>query len=151
MIDIIEEALGGRVKFLRESRGMSQEELGAILGLNKRAVEGIESGRSSNIRADKIKLLCETFHEYPGFLLYGHGHGYWERLLNSKARPESSPADALNGGSILLMIRKAVEETLGSEGVSLLNNIRQLNEAGQIRAKTLIDDLLKISEYRKGT
>lgn len=127
---------------------MSQEQLGVILGLNKKGIEGIESGENPNICAEKIKQVCETFHEYPGFLLYGHGHGYWERMLNAKTG-EAAISDGNTSANILSMIKKTVEEAMGPEGVALLIDIRQLNDLGQRRAKVLINDLLKIKEYRK--
>ena len=144
-----EEGIGLRIRALRESRRMTQEELGAILGMSKTDIEGLESGISSNLRADKIKLVCETFHEYPGFLLYGHGHDYWKGLFASKAQSIMNSSDGLGGVNVQSLIRKAVEDTLGTEGLPLLNSIRLLNELGQNRARSLVEDLLMIKEYRK--
>ena len=143
------ESIGTRVRALRESHGMSQEQLGAILGMSETAVEGLESGKDHNLRASDIKLLCETFREYPGYLLYGNTLEYWNNLFSSSAGDGKGPQGIIDGTSITLMIKKEVENTLGAEGIFLLDSIRQLNEAGQKRAKALIGDLLKIEDYRK--
>lgn len=142
------ESIGTRVRVLRESHGMSQERLGAILGMSETAVKSLESGKDNNLRANDIKLLCETFREYPGYLLYGNTLDYWNNLFSSSAGDGKEPSGIIDGTSITLMIKKEVENTLGAEGIFLLDSIRQLNEAGQKRAKVLIGDLLKIEEYR---
>lgn len=132
---------------------MSQEMLGSILGIQKAAVEDLESGRNSNLRADTIKLLCETFHEYPGVLLYGRNHNYWDRMLANKVGDEKHLLDTekhgLSDGRMLFMIKSAVEDLLGAKGLTLMNDVRLLNDMGMKRAKVLIADLLKIKEYQK--
>ena len=55
----------------------------------------------------------------------------------------------MEGVDVRIMVRKAVADTLGTEGLSLLNIVRQLNELGQNRARSLVEELLKIREYRK--
>ena len=67
----------------------------------------------------------------------------------AKARTAETPSDGLEGVDVRIMVRKAVEDTLGTEGPSLLNIVRQLNELGQNRARSLVEELLKIREYRK--
>lgn len=141
--------IGTRIKTLRESRGMSRKQLGSILGMSELAVQGIESGRNDNLRADKIKLVCETFHEHPGFLLYGRSHDHWKKLLPSKAESEEQASDGLAGSNIPFILKRAIEDFVGKDALYLLENIKQLNAAGQNRARTLIDNLLKIREYRK--
>ena len=126
---------------------MSQKELGSILGIKEKAVEEIESGREANIRADEIKLLCETFRELPGALLYGRDYNYWEQLSEPDAR---TGKDALGDREMIFMVEGAMEGMLGAMGLTLMQDVRLLNDMGMRRAKALIEDLLKIEEYQKG-
>lgn len=61
--------IGDRIKRLRQSRGMTQEELGAILGVSKSTVQKYESGKVP-LSVDKIRILCRVFKEYPRMFIY---------------------------------------------------------------------------------
>lgn len=146
-------AIGRRIKALRESRGMTREDLGGILGMDEQAVRELESGDDDDIRVGTIKCLCETFREYPGFLLYGHGHVHWSRMFEKTVglNGESSDKGGLNSSGMMVMIGKTIESALGEKGLSLIHSVTVLNDSGLARAKSLVDDLLKIGDYREKT
>lgn len=61
--------IGNRIKELRQKRGMTQEELGRHLGVNKAAVQKYESGQTS-LTAEKIRILCTVLHAAPRVFIF---------------------------------------------------------------------------------
>lgn len=53
--------VGLYIKSLRESRGLTQEQLGEIVGVQKAAVQKWESGTTQNLKRTVIKKLSEFF------------------------------------------------------------------------------------------
>lgn len=61
--------MGDRIKDLRTSKGMTQEELGEIVGVKKAAVQKWESGLTKNLKRSAIKKLSELFEVSPSYLM----------------------------------------------------------------------------------
>ena len=61
--------LGDRIKKLRKERGLTQQELGSMLGVQKSAIAKYENGRVSNLKKDTISKLAEIFQVSPNYLL----------------------------------------------------------------------------------
>lgn len=57
--------VGEYIKTLRLSKGLSQEELGKVLGVQRAAVQKWEVGRVQNLKRDTIKKLAEYFGVSP--------------------------------------------------------------------------------------
>ena len=53
--------IGQYIKHLRESKGITQEELGKIIGVQRAAVQKWESGKVQNLKRETIKKLSEYF------------------------------------------------------------------------------------------
>lgn len=49
--------MGERIKYLRESKGMTQEELGEKIGVQKSAIRKYEKGEVENIKRSNIKKI----------------------------------------------------------------------------------------------
>lgn len=47
--------VGERIKQLRKEKGLTQEELGILLGVKKAAVQKYESGRVQNLKQETVK------------------------------------------------------------------------------------------------
>jgi len=60
---------GEKIKELRELSGMTQEELGARLGLKKAAINKYETGRVVNIKRTTLKRLADALGVTPADLL----------------------------------------------------------------------------------
>lgn len=60
---------GNAIKYLRKRKGLSQEELGTILGVKRVTVQKYEAD-SIVINADIIKKLCDCFCVPPWVLLF---------------------------------------------------------------------------------
>lgn len=63
---------GERIKFLRERRGYTLEELGIRIGVGKSTVRKWENGMIQNMRRDKIQIVAEVLGCSPLYLL-GYG------------------------------------------------------------------------------
>lgn len=138
--------LGNRIKMLRESRGMTQEELGSVLGIQKAAVAKIESGKSANMRIDKLMLLCRTFNMFPASLLYGNSPALWTSVFNVEIGGDVIP---LEETAAIAKIHAIAEARFGPKGIALLDAVSGLNEEGVERAAACLNDLAKIKEYRR--
>lgn len=75
-----------RIKLLRKSIGMSQEEFGKILGVSRDVIGNIEYDRLK--RPDQkeplYKLICEKFDVNENWLRTGEGEMYIQRTRNEK-------------------------------------------------------------------
>ncbi len=60
--------LKDRARELRKAAGLSQKELGEVLGLSQNAISTIESG-SRGTTIEKLVLLAEFFHVSTDYLL----------------------------------------------------------------------------------
>ena len=54
-------SIGTRIKNLRKERNLSQEELGAMLGVQRAAVQKWESGLVKNLKRETVKKLSDIF------------------------------------------------------------------------------------------
>lgn len=57
------------IRMLRIRHGMTQEQLGNILGVQKSAIRKYESGRVENIPRSSIKRMAEVFGVTPSYLM----------------------------------------------------------------------------------
>ena len=60
---------GEKIRQLRRQAGMTQTELGEVLGVKKNAVSKWECGRVTDIPAGKIKAMGELFRVPPSYLI----------------------------------------------------------------------------------
>lgn len=91
---------GDRIKELRLEKGLTQEQLGELLGLGKAAINKYESGTVENLKRSTIAKLAEIFDVSPTYLL-----GIDNR---KKLTPEQ------------------IESELSYEDLNLYNRIKQL-------------------------
>lgn len=57
--------VGEYIKELRSSRGLTQEELGKIVGVQRAAVQKWESGMTQNLKRVTIQILADYFSVSP--------------------------------------------------------------------------------------
>ena len=60
---------GERIKKLRKEKGLTQEQLGNLLGVKKSAIAKYENNRVSNLKKDTIQKLSEIFDVSPSYFL----------------------------------------------------------------------------------
>ena len=57
--------IGEYIKKLRQERGLSQEQLGKIVGVQRAAVQKWEAGKTQNLKRETIKILSDYFDVSP--------------------------------------------------------------------------------------
>jgi transcriptional regulator with XRE-family HTH domain len=62
--------IGARIRALRDARGLTQEELGRIIGVDETAVSKIENGRRG-LAAAELAQICEHLEIRSDELLFG--------------------------------------------------------------------------------
>jgi len=65
------QTMGERIKTLRESRKLTQEELGKIVGISGASVSQWESGATKGIRPENFLRFCDYFSVDPYWLVFG--------------------------------------------------------------------------------
>ena len=92
--------MGDRIKKLRLEKGLTQEELGKMLGVQKAAIQKYEKGYVENLKRSAIIKLANLFSATPSYLMG------WEEeegkapdniyKIETKKFPKNSPIVGLN-------------------------------------------------------
>ena len=61
--------MGEIIKALRLEKGLTQEQLGNLIGVQKSAIRKYESGAVQNMKRSSIQKLAEFFHVSPAYLM----------------------------------------------------------------------------------
>lgn len=62
--------IGEKIKIARQAKGMTQEELGKILGVQKSAIAKYENGRVVNIKRSTLKKISDVLEIRPAELIF---------------------------------------------------------------------------------
>ena len=76
---VIKMTTGERIKMLRKEHNLTQEELGAKIGVQKAAIQKYEKGTVKNIKRDSLIKLAQCLDTSPEYLLG------WEDMPNNVA------------------------------------------------------------------
>lgn len=112
---------GERIRQLRIQHQMTQEELGAKVGVQKAAIYKYENGLIVNLKRSTLEKLAIVLETTPTYLM--------------------GLEDDENDSSIL--------SELTSQQSALLSSFDQLNEEGQQKAVDYVDDLVLTGRYKK--
>lgn len=61
--------MGERIRKLRKSKGLTQEELGKYIGVKKSAIMKYEKGEVKNMKRSSIEILSNLFNVSPSYLM----------------------------------------------------------------------------------
>jgi transcriptional regulator with XRE-family HTH domain len=64
--------IGTKIKVARINKGMTQEELGKILGVQKSAIAKYENGRIVNIKRSTLKKISDVLEIRPSELIFDY-------------------------------------------------------------------------------
>ena len=106
---------GERIRELRLSLGLTQEELGAKVGVKKAAINKYETGLVINLKRSILSALAEVLHTTPTYLM-----GY-DDIVSSGDRP--------------------YEDGLSPDESALVATYRALNPTGQEVLRTTAQSL----------
>ena len=136
------EIIGNRIKSLRQKRGMTQQELGEILGVHKAAIQKYESGKVG-LSVEKIKILCRTFKKYPRHFIYETDAEFTEDIFGSPSKKYRLISDE----DLQELLGKMLNH-MDDDIISLLDIIYSLNHSGRARLRDHGCLLLKIDDFR---
>lgn len=144
--------IGKRIKHLRKSKNMTQEELGKLLGVSKSAIQKYENGIITDIKASKLKILCDVFGVFPHLLMYENEREYLKSFLADHALKSEASAWVHEKPEqkelIEDMMLYVFEHRLGTDTLNVLARIVGLNKEGLNRVVEYADDLLQADKYR---
>ena len=112
---------GAKIKQLRESLDMTQEDLGKLLGVKKAAINKYETGTVVNLKRSTIENLCNIFNVTPQYLLSD----------SDLSQPSSS-------------MQLTEQEEI------LVENFHRLSDSQKVRLLAYLDGLLDAREAAKG-
>jgi transcriptional regulator with XRE-family HTH domain len=119
--------IGEKIKNARITKGMTQEELGKLLGVQKSAIAKYESGRVVNIKRSTLKKISDILEIRPSELIY---EVYTEEEYKEMQQKNSTLAD--------ITVRMRTD----SEFFNLIEGINQLNPEQLASLKPIVDVLL---------
>ena len=122
--------IGRKIKQLRKEKGLTQSELGDLLGVKKAAVQKYESGQVQNLKQITIKKLCKVFDKSPSYFIFTDE---FENHLRDEVRLIEN-IDKHFGSNIVSMLEIAVklnDENLEkvisyASDLELLQSVRQV-------------------------
>lgn len=117
-------SVGATIKKLRLEKGMTQEELGRLLGVKKAAIQKYESGQVQNLKHDIIKKLCECFGKNPSVFIFEE----YEIVHEVQLRYEVG-------------LIEEIQKTYGKEVVQLIEMFIGLDAAGKAKVLDYTSDM----------
>lgn len=125
-------SVGNTIKKLRLDKGMTQAELGALLGVKKAAVQKWESGQVQNLKHSTIRSLCEIFNVNPIVFVFESNE-----IFNSERVKHQ------------LGLIEEVQKTYGKEVIKIMEIFLELNEVNQTKVLDYAYDLSVIQSVMK--
>lgn len=114
----MELSTGNIIKLARQKQGLTQSELGELLGVGKSTIQKYENGYVTNLKLETIRKLCNHLEVFPMTLIF----------------PE--------GDSTI-----SVEMT-NCHHNEMLSSFLSLNHIGQTKTFEYMKDLLEIEKYQ---
>jgi transcriptional regulator with XRE-family HTH domain len=116
--------IGEKIRAARQAKGMTQEELGAVLGVQKSAIAKYESGRVVNIKRSTLKKISDVLNIPPFELIFDEEH----RKIQKKN-------DALTD----IVVRMRTD----NEFFSIIEGLSRLDTVQLASVKQVVDAFLK--------
>lgn len=127
-------SVGLTIKKLRQEKGLTQEELGVLLGVKKAAVQKYESGQVQNLKHSTIKRLCEIFDKNPIVFIFNEAE-----LLNEEQLSKE------------VSLLEDIQRTYGKEVIELLQAFVTLDETGKAKVIDYTTDMELLQSLRNET
>lgn len=126
--------IGKRIKMLRNSVYMTQDELGDKLGVKKAAIQKYESGSIVNLKIETIKKLAEIFEVTPAYIMG------WDKF-----------DEEINNDQLKRQIRLAelLSDRFDIQIVETIFKSFELNEEGQHKLFSYMEDLTQLDKYTR--
>ena len=116
---------GARIKYLRQLTGISQEELGKRVGVQRAAINKYEKGTVTNIPIHTIEKIAAVFDVSPTYIVGWNG---------DKENPLSAEVKVIKG----------VEQFFGKDTVDLIEIYSTIDSEGRKRIYQYAHDMSRI-------
>lgn len=116
---------GQRIKELRTLAGMSQEELGRRVGVQRAAINKYEIGTVQNIPLRTIEKIADIFEVSPQYIVGWTKDGHSDLAMEVK-------------------VLQGVSSFFGKDSVELLESYTKLNTKGKKRVQQYVNDMYLI-------
>ena len=113
---------GAKIKYLRQLTGLSQEELGRRVGVQRAAINKYEKGTVTNIPIQTIEKIAQVFDVSPTFIVG------WD---SKNDNPLSAEAKVIQG----------VKQFFGADAVDLLEIYSTIDGTGRKRIYQYAQDM----------
>lgn len=113
---------GTRIKELRTLAGMSQEELGRRVGVQRAAINKYEKDTVENIPLKTIEKLASVFEVSPQYIVGWTNDGYSSLSMEVK-------------------VIHGIQQFYGKDAVELIEHFSQLTPKGRKRMLQYLDDI----------
>lgn len=121
--------IGTRIKDLRKLAGLSQEELGRRVGVQRAAINKYEKGTVTNIPINTIEQMAMIFDVSPTYIVGWDGLGGNDLAVETK-------------------IVQGVDKIFGKDAIMALELFVELNPSNKKKALEYLQDLSIINDYR---
>jgi len=128
--------MGQRILQLRTERDLTQEQVGAVIGVQRSAVRKYEKGEVVNMPISSIKKLSEFFQVQPTYLMGWTDEKGLEKTQGGGASMED-----------ISIICEQLKLVFGESVIGLLTAVSNLNADGKIEAAKRIQELNRLPEY----
>lgn len=125
-------SVGERIRKFRLESGMTQDELGEILGVKKAAVQKWESGQVVNLKQSTILKLCEVFRRSPSVFIFDHYDDYLDLETIEMS-----------------MLREHIQGVYGEDAMIVLESYIKLPPKRKEFVTTLVKDFVILSSVTK--
>lgn len=126
--------IGKRIKTLRTSTRLTQDELGEKLGVKKAAIQKYENGSIVNLKIDTIKKLAEIFNVLPAYIMG------WDKF------DEEIDTDPIKKE---IRLAELLSEIFDEDKKELILKTFELNQSGQDKLFSYMNDLIQLDKYLK--
>ena len=116
--------IGEKIRAARQAKGMTQEELGTILGVQKSAIAKYESGRVVNIKRSTLKKISDVLSIPP-----------FELIFDEEMRKMQKKND--------IMTDAVVRMRIDDEFFSIVQGLNRLTPAQLASVKQIVDAFQK--------
>lgn len=116
---------GEKIKYLRQLTGLSQEELGRRVGVQRAAINKYEKGTVTNIPIHTIEKIANVFNVSPTYIVGWNG---------DKENPLSAEVRVIKG----------VEHFYGRDAVDLIEIYTTIDSEGRKRIYQYAHDMSRI-------
>ena len=113
---------GTKIKELRLLSGMSQEELGRRVGVQRAAIQKYEKGSVTNIPLTTIEKIADVFEVSPTYIVG------WD---NAESNPLAAEVKVIHG----------VQRFYGKEAVEVLEGFTTISKQGKKRVLQYVHDM----------